>query len=130
MIARIFLALSGLIWFPYGVYCFLAPDYLADAAGVVSTTATGNIELRAMYGGLQAGIGALAFAGALRPAWLRSVLFAGCFLFGGLAVTRSLAAIGAGEVSPYTAFGLAFEWTSTVFAFWLLRRASSASSIA
>src|SRR5262245_37577291 len=118
MIARIFLVLSGSIWFPYGVYCFFAPGYLADAAGVASTTATGNIELRAMYGGLQAGIGALAFAGALRPAWMRAVLFAGCFLFGGLAVTRSLAALGAGEVSPYTAFGLVFEWTSTVFAFW------------
>ena len=68
MIARIFLALSGLVWFPYGVYLFFQPGYLADAAGIVSTTATGNIELRAMYGGLQAGIGALAFAGALRPA--------------------------------------------------------------
>jgi hypothetical protein len=121
MVARIFLALSGLIWFPYGVYCFLAPGYLADAAGVVSTTATGNVELRAMYGGLQAGIGALAFAGALRPAWMRPVLFAGCFLFGGLAVTRTLAAIDVGEFSSYTAFGLVFEWTSTALALWLLR---------
>lgn len=129
MIARIFLALSGLIWLPYGLYCFVAPGYLADAAGIASTTATGNIELRAMYGGLQAGIGALALAGALRPAWRRSVLFAGCFLFGGLAVTRSLAAIGTGEVSPYTAFGLVFEWTSTLLAFWLLR-ANTASSTA
>jgi Domain of unknown function (DUF4345) len=128
MFARIFLALSGLIWLPYGLYCFAAPGYLADAAGIVSTTATGNIELRAMYGGLQAGIGALAFAGALRPAWMRSVLFAGCFLFGGLAVTRSLAAIGTGEVSPYTAFGLVFEWTSTALAFWLLRANTAAST--
>jgi hypothetical protein len=125
MIARVFLALSGLIWFPYGIYCFFAPGYLADAAGVVSTTVTGNIELRAMYGGLQAGIGALAFAGALRPAWLPSVLFAGCFVFGGLALSRSLAAFGAGEVSPYTAFGLVFEWTSTALAFWLLRARSA-----
>ena len=121
MIARVFLALSGLIWFPYGVYLFFSPGYLADAAGIVSTTATGQIELRAMYGGLQAGIGALAFAGALRPAWLRPVLFAGCFLFGGLALSRSLAALAIGEVSPYTAFGLCFEWTSTALAIWLVR---------
>lgn len=128
MIARIFLVLSGLIWFPYGVYLFLQPGYLAEAAGILSTTATGKIELRAMYGGLQAGIGALAFAGALRPAWMQPVLFAGCFLFGGLAVTRSLAAIGVGEVSSYTAFGLCFEWTSTALAFWLLRRGSAPQS--
>jgi hypothetical protein len=125
MIARAFLALSGLIWFPYGIYCFVAPGFLAEAAGVVSTTVTGNIELRAMYGGLQAGIGALAFAGALRPAWMPSVLFAGCFVFGGLALARSLAALGAGEVSSYTAFGLVFEWTSAALAFWLLRARSA-----
>jgi hypothetical protein len=128
MVARIFLALSGLVWLPYGVYCFFSPGYLADAAGIVSTTATGNIELRAMYGGLQAGIGALALAGALRPVWMRSVLFAGCFLFGGLAVTRLLAAIGTGEVSSYTAFGLCFEWTSTVLALWLLRSGPASQS--
>jgi len=128
MVARIFLALSGLVWFPYGVYCFFSPGYLADAAGIVSTTATGNIELRAMYGGLQAGIGALALAGALRPVWVRPVLFAGCFLFGGLAVTRLLAAIGTGEVSSYTAFGLCFEWTSTALALWLLRAGRASQS--
>jgi len=128
MFARIFLALSGLVWFPYGVYLFFAPGYLADAAGIVSTTATGNIELRAMYGGLQAGIGLLALAGALRPAWLRPVLFAGCFLFGGLALTRLLAALGTGELSSYTAFGLCFEWTSTLLALWLLRTAPATRS--
>jgi hypothetical protein len=128
MLARVFLALSGLIWFPYGVYLFFSPSYLADAAGVLSTTATGYIELRAMYGGLQAGIGALAFAGALRPAHTRTVLFAGCFLFGGLAVTRLLAAIGSGELSPYTIFGLCFEWTSTLLAIWLLRAGSASAA--
>ena len=127
-LARVFLALSGLVWFPYGVYLAFSPGYLAEAAGILSTTATGNIELRAMYGGLQAGIGALAFTGALRPAWTRPVLFAGCFLFGGLAVTRTLAAIALGEVSPYTAFGLGFEWTSTVLALWLLRRGPAQQS--
>ncbi len=121
MIARVFLALSGLIWLPYGIYLFFEPGYLAEAAGIAATTATGQIELRAMYGGLQAGIGALAFAGALRPAWMRPVLFAGCFLFGGLAFSRSLAAIATGEVSSYTAFGLCFEWISTALAIWLVR---------
>jgi hypothetical protein len=48
-------------------------------------------------------------------------LFAGCFVFGGLALSRSLAALAAGEVTAYTAFGLVFEWTSTALALWLLR---------
>jgi hypothetical protein len=119
---RIFFALTALIWLPYGIYCFFSPGYLAQAAGVAATTTTGTIELQAMYGGLQAGIGAFALAAALRPALIGPALLASCFLFPGLAVTRLLAAIGAGEFSSYTNAGLGLEWGSTALAVWLLRR--------
>jgi len=75
-----------------------------------------------MYGGLQAGIGALALAAALRPALVGPTLIASCFVFAGLAVTRLLAAIGAGGLSSYTIAALGLEWGSTVLAVWLLRR--------
>jgi hypothetical protein len=119
---RIFLALTALVWLPYGIFCFFQPGFLAQVAGVAATSATGTIELCAMYGGLQAGIGALALAAALRPALVGSALIASCFLFAGLAVTRLLAAIGVGELSSYTIAGLGLEWGSTVLAVWLLRR--------
>ena len=122
MAPRIFFGLTALIWLPYGVYCFFAPGYLAQAAGVAATTTTGAIELRAMYGGLQAAIGALALTAALRPALVGPALIASCFLFPGLAVTRLLAAIGAGEFSAYTVSGLGLEWASAALAVWLLRR--------
>ena len=54
---RIFLLVSTLVWLPYGIYCFFAPGFLAGAAGVAALSPTGRTELRAMYGGLQAGIG-------------------------------------------------------------------------
>ena len=38
-------------------------------AGVAATNATGTVELRAMYGGLQTAIGALALLAGLSPAW-------------------------------------------------------------
>jgi len=120
--ARIFFALTALIWLPYGIYCFFRPGYLGEIAGVTATTTTATIELQAMYGGLQAGIGAFALAVALQPTRIRSALFASCFLFAGLAVTRLLAALSAGEFSPYTMMGLGLEWGSTVIALWLLRR--------
>jgi uncharacterized protein DUF4345 len=122
MISRIFFALTALVWLPYGIFCFFQPGYLAQAAGVAATSATGTTELRAMYGGLQAGIGAFALAAALRPALVGPALIASCFLFAGLAVTRLLAAIGTGELSSYTMAGLGLEWGSTVLAVWLLRR--------
>jgi hypothetical protein len=123
---RIFLALTALVWLPYGIYCFFDPAYLAQTAGVAATSATGTIELRAMYGGLQAGIGAFALAAALRPALVGPALITSCFLFAGLAVTRLLAAIATGELSPYTAGALGLEWGSTALAVWLLRRRAAA----
>ena len=110
------------MWFPYGIYCFIAPGALAESAGVAATTPTGIVELKAMYGGLQAALGLLALAGALRDDWRRHALAGLLFACAGLGSARLLAAIGAGELSLYTAFALAFEWGSTLFAGRLLAR--------
>jgi hypothetical protein len=128
MPTRIVLGLSALIWLPYGLYCFLAPDALAGIAGVAAGTTTGSIELRAMYGGLQLAIGALALAGALRAALARPALVALAFLCGGLFLARSLGALLEGELSAYTASGLAFELTGAALAGWLLARAPAVSA--
>ena len=128
MIARAFLFVSALVWLPYGLYCFFQPGYLAEAAGVAASSTTGTIELRAMYGGLQAGIGALALFAALRPAWTRHALAALAFLCAGLFLSRFAGALDAGEVSGYTAFGLAFEFSSASLAIWLLSRKSVAAA--
>ena len=122
MISRIFLALTALLWLPYGIFCFFQPGYLAQAAGVAATSATGTIELRAMYGGLQAGVAAFPPAAALRPALVGPALIASCFLFAGLALTRLLAAIGMGDLSSYTIAALGLEWGLTLLAVWLLHR--------
>src|SRR5262245_17798857 len=125
MAARIFFALTAIVWLPYGIYCFFHPGYLAEAAGVAASTATGTVELRAMYGGLQAGVGAPAPAAALRPRLVASALLSSSFLFAGLATTRLVAAISAGDLSSYTVFALGLEWGSTALAVGLLRAQSA-----
>lgn len=122
MATRIFLGLEALLWLPYGIYCFLVPGSLAQAAGVVATTATGSVELRAMYGGLQAALGALALAAALRPALAQTALRTLAVLAGGLASARLLGALFAGGFSPYTTMGLAFEIPTLVISVALLRQ--------
>lgn len=119
--ARIFLGLSVLLWIPYGIYCFVQPGALAEAAGVVSTSATGSTELRAMYGGLQVAIGSLALAGFLREKLVASALLAIAFLCGGLFSARLLGLFIDGGLSAYTGLGLAFEATSLFFALFLSR---------
>ena len=128
MAARIFLAIFGLFSLPYGIYCFVDPAFLAPFAGVAATTTTGTIEIQAMYGGLQAGFGALALFGALRVEHLRSVLLSTAFLVTGLGLFRLLGAMRAGELSSYTVQGLAFEIPSAMIAIGLYVYASRRAS--
>jgi hypothetical protein len=120
--ARIFLGLFGLLSIPYGIFCFVRPGFLDGFAGVAATSATGTVELRAMYGGLQTAFGALALLGALRPAFAHTALLTTAFLCAGLGSFRLLGAMAAGEVSSYTGQGLVFELASTAIAIFLLRR--------
>lgn len=119
---RIFLLVETLVWLPYGVYCFFAPSFLAGAGGVAFLSPTGSTELRAMYGGLQTAIGALALAGAARDTMTRPALLTLAFLCSGLGSTRLLGLLLDGGLSGYTAFGLLFEFTTAWFAIRFLRR--------
>lgn len=121
MATRIFLVLSALVWLPYGIFCFFQPGYLAEAAGVTIGSTTGSIEIRAMYGGLQAAIGVLAVLAIFRADWVRPALVLLLFLPAGLGTARLLGAALDGELSAYTGFTLVFEFTSVTVAAWLLR---------
>jgi hypothetical protein len=122
MAARIFLGLSALVWLPYGLYCFFQPGSLAEGAGVAATSTAGSIELQAMYGGLQVGIGVLCALGVFRPALERPALLALLFLAGGLAVARLGAVTAAGALDGYNGFALGFEWATVALCGWLVSR--------
>ena len=118
---KLFLGLSALVWLPYGLYCFVAPTALAALAGVTFTTATGATELRAMYGGLQAALGLLAFAGLQRASLTRPALITLATVTAGLGSARLLGALSDGAWSGYTLMGLVFEVGSVLWATSLLR---------
>jgi len=122
MVTRVFLALSAVVWLPYGLFCFFQPGFLEGAAGVVALTPTGSTELRAMYGGLQAAIGVASLLGALRPALAPRVLWMLAFAFGGLGTGRLLGAALDDGWSAYTGFALGFELVGCGVCLWLLRR--------
>jgi hypothetical protein len=125
---RLFLAANVLIWLPYGLYCLARPDLLHEVAGVAATSATGSTELRAMYGGLQAAIGALALAALARRDLERTALVTLAFLGAGLFSARAYGALVEGGLSGYTIGALALESSLTVLSIWLLRSGGSARS--
>jgi hypothetical protein len=125
---KIFLGISVLIWLPYGIFCALQPGYLAEVAGVVANSPTASTEIRAMYGGLQAGIGALCAFALMRPRFQLSALVALSFLTGGLALTRACGLIFDGSSSGYTHGALIFEIINTCVAVMLARKESATLS--
>jgi hypothetical protein len=118
--ARIFLGASALLWLPYGVFCFFDPAVLAGAAGVSALSTTGTIEMRAMYGGLQIAIGALAAAALVRADLVRPALVTIGFLGAGLFTARLAGATLGGEFSSYTVMALGLEIVCAAVPVWLL----------
>ena len=122
MASRVFLGVSALMWIPYGLLCLAKPSLLEGAAGVAATTATGTVELRAMYGGLQIAIGVLCVLGCMSSTWRRQALTTLGVLYAGLGLARLAGIAAGGGMSSYTAVALAIELASTVLAFTLARK--------
>ncbi len=118
---RVFLILSGLLWLPYGVYCFFVPTMLNLAAGLSFAGPTGATEVRAMYGGLQIGIGLLCFLGVARDDWRQTALRALLVLVSGLFLTRVAGLAIDGSLSAYTTSALVFEGLTVAAAAYLQR---------
>lgn len=124
MFPTYFLYFTAIAWFCYGIYCFFQPQMLASAAGIGALNAAGVTELRAMYGGLQSGIGILALIGARALRWQRGVLLSLACVYGGLATARGIAALGGGDFSAYTLGAFLFEAVSCLVMILLFRRAA------
>ena len=123
MAARIFLGISAVLWLPFGLYCLFEPGFLAGAAGVGFTTATGSIDMRATYGGLTSALGAFALIGALRPGWTRQALITLAVACAGLGSARLLGVGLDGELTAWTMQALALELGTVALGSWLLRHA-------
>jgi hypothetical protein len=123
-VSKIFLAVMGLVFAGYGLTCLFVPGTVADLTGMGLASEVAKAEVRAMYGGLQFAVGALALVAALRPEIERSALLALCFLFAGLAGGRLFAIVLASDAGSYNYAACAFEVASLAVASLLLRRSS------
>jgi hypothetical protein len=125
---RIFLVLTALVWTPYALFLLIDPAALSEAANIAATSPTGVAELRAMYGGLQAAVGLLALAGALRPAIAPYALATLGVASAGLGIARLGAAAVGGAFSDYTVMALGLEFASLAIVLALWKRAQSPTS--
>jgi uncharacterized membrane protein len=72
----------------FGAACVARPKEMLGRVDVRARSARGATELRAMYGGLELGLGAFFVAAALKDEWSRPALVAQALGLGGLAASR------------------------------------------
>lgn len=120
---RIFLIVSAFIWLPYGLMCFFFPGLVGGFNGIQPIADTGLIEFKAIYGGLQSGMGLMVLFALMNSRFERPALLMLVFLCGFMALARFIATDFDVAVSFYTYMALVLEGATALLAFWLLREA-------
>jgi hypothetical protein len=72
----------------FGIACLVSPKKALDRVDVRPRSSRGTTELRAMYGGLEVGLGAFFAVAAAKPEWTRPALMAQTLGLGALAGSR------------------------------------------
>jgi hypothetical protein len=118
--ARILLFLNGAAFVGYGLACLISPSLAADSAGFSLGNTSGTVEVVAMYGGLQMGVGALLFLGGMRAERQEMALLVVVVLMGSLATARLFGIVMHGA-SAYNLGALGYEAVTALLAAVALR---------
>ncbi|MCO4745271.1 MAG: DUF4345 family protein [Proteobacteria bacterium] len=86
----ILVMLSALVYAGIGLFCLVDPVTALDPVGLAPTSDLGMVEARAMYGGLQLGMGAFLIWTLGTPERTRIGLVAATLSIGGLGLARLL----------------------------------------
>jgi hypothetical protein len=104
------IALCALGFLGFGLWLLADPVGALAKVGVTSSSATGSIELRAFYGGMEIGLGLFLGWCALRPEWQAAGLWLVLLANGGAGLARLLGILlGGASLGGYLAWALAWE---------------------
>jgi hypothetical protein len=116
------LLLAGAGFAAFGMWLVIDPVGGLAAVGISAANPAGVIELRALYGGLELGLGLFLLKCAARPGWRRPGLWAVMLGNGGIGVVRLAAIALTGVFAPFFAYALAWELGFASLAGWALYR--------
>jgi hypothetical protein len=87
---KMYLVISALVWTGYGIFCALSVESLKEVIGFGMLHWSAVIEIRAMYGGAQMGLGLFSIAALLMPReYAKPAVLLSVLIFTGLAVIRT-----------------------------------------
>jgi hypothetical protein len=103
------LTLAGAGFLGFGSWLIVDPVAGLAQVGVAATSTAGWIELRALYGGLELGLGLFLLICARRPDWRRPGLWLVLLGNGGIGAVRLAGIVSSGIFSSFLAVALAWE---------------------
>jgi hypothetical protein len=121
---RTIVSIGGPLAIVSGLVCATATEPLLSMAGITAS-ASGLTDLRAIYGGLQIGLGAFLLWCRSDPARTTAGLLALGLAIGCVGALRVLGLLVDGEVNAFHAVNLAFEAATTGVVLLAMRRRTS-----
>ena len=76
-----YLVFNCAVWMPWGLICIFDTGQIASIIGVTSVDATGNTDLRVMYGGFQFAVGLMAAAALYEQRLFKNFVYITVFAF-------------------------------------------------
>ena len=116
-----YLIFTLMVWLPWGLICIFDTQTIAEIIGVTSVNPTGNTDIRAMYGGVQLGVGLMAALALYDRAYFENLLFTLAFLGSCLALSRSYGIVVDDSGTLYTWGVIGYEYFAAISAIiWLI----------
>lgn len=120
-IDHLVLVIGGVGFLAFGAWLFVAPQAGMAMLGIVVPEGAASTEIRAFYGGLELGLGALLLAAVHKVQYQRAGLVLGCASYGAIGAARVLGILIDRDPSSFLLFALAVELGLSGLFFWRLR---------
>ena len=120
-LARFSLGATSLAFFIFGFWLLVAPQALGDI-GIQLATPSAQVEIRAMYGGFEIGMGVFFLLAAMRPEWFRPALVLQVVSLLGLGGTRLITLLMTPGADRLMYFFAGLELFAVVIGFIALKR--------
>ena len=124
---RIVLIVMGILWVLFGVLGLISPAVVGGGLGIELPTADAVTDVRAIYGGLQIGIGLYFFYCSRSAELIRPGLIALALIAAGFGVGRSFGILVDGARGGLIFFALTIEVIAFALAWISLRREGAAT---
>ena len=117
MLGKLVLWANALGLMGYGLLSFIVPSIPVGYIGFVIANADSHLEMVAMYGGLETGLGLFCLLGALRREYFKASLILVVLTMGGLALGRIYSFVLSDDPgNVYTYGAMLYESAMTVLA--------------